>query len=170
MKRSLPSIIVLTSICLIIAAVMAVVNFVTKPVIAETEKKRTEEALMEVLPSGSNFVSADIAGKGFPSSVIEVYTEDNGGVAVKVSTTGFSSGLQVLVGIDRDGKVTGAKCLASSETLGAEKTYGENFIGTTSADVSKIDTVSGATKTTTGYKNAVRDSLEVFNILKGGKQ
>ena len=33
----------------------------------------------------------------------------------------------IMCGVSKDGVVTGALCLSSNETLGKEKTYGENF-------------------------------------------
>ena len=70
-----------------------------------------------------------------------------------------------MCGVNADGKVTGAECISSGETLGKEKTYGSVFNGCDSESVSSIDTVSGATLTTKAYKNAVADALAAFDIL-----
>ena len=61
--------------------------------------------------------------------------------------------------------MTGAVCLSSSETLGYEKTFGDLFKGTDADGISDIDTVSGATKTTEAYKNAVSDAFAAFETL-----
>ena len=73
-----------------------------------------------------------------------------------------------MCGVSADGTVTGAVCLASTETLGFEKTFGESFTGKDAAGVDAVDTISGATKTTTAYKNAVKDALNAAVILGGG--
>ena len=73
-----------------------------------------------------------------------------------------------MCGINADGTVSGALCLASTETLGHEKTFGDNFKGKNSDEVSAVDTISGATKTTAAYKNAVADALNAAIILGGG--
>ena len=73
-----------------------------------------------------------------------------------------------MCGVSADGTVTGAVCLGSSETLGYEKTFGESFTGKDAAGVDAVDTISGATKTTAAYKNAVKDALNTAIILNGG--
>ena len=73
-----------------------------------------------------------------------------------------------MCGINADGIVTGAVCLASQETLGKEKKYGDFFTGKNAAEVDALDTVSGETNTTRGYKHAIKDALAAFETLKGG--
>ena len=63
----------------------------------------------------------------------------------------------------------GSTCLSSSETLGYEKTFGERLVGHNSADIDSVDAISNATKTTVGYRNAVKDALLAVEILKGGE-
>ena len=42
----------------------------------------------------------------------------------------------------------------------------ENFTGKDSQSVDSVDTVSGATRTTRAYKNAIKIALDSFNSLK----
>ena len=86
-----------------------------------------------------------------------------------MNVTGYSTGMVILCGVTAEGAVSGAKCLSSSETLGYEKTYGENFPGVTLETLDSVDTVAGATRTTSGYKNAVKDALNAFVIIGGGE-
>jgi len=74
----------------------------------------------------------------------------------------------IMCGVDAKGIVTGAVCLSSNETLGKEKTYGENFKDKDTAGVDAVDTIASATKTTEAYKNAVKDALNAAVILGGG--
>ena len=74
----------------------------------------------------------------------------------------------IMCGVSTDGVVTGAVCLSSNETLSKEKTYGENFASKDAAGVESVDTITGATKTTEAYKNAVKDALNSVIILGGG--
>jgi Na+-translocating ferredoxin:NAD+ oxidoreductase RnfG subunit len=64
--------------------------------------------------------------------------------------------------------VTGAVCLSSNETLGYEKTFGENFAGKNAEGVAAVEAISGATKTTAAYRDAVKDALNAAIILGGG--
>lgn len=168
MKKSIVSVISLTAICLVVSVLLATANAFTAPIIEEAEKKAANEALLVVMPDGEGFEEIDISSYTLPGTVTEVYKEKNGGYVFKMTTSGYSSGLIIMCGVGKDGKITGAVCLASSETLGAEKEYGKLFDG---ADIEKtdlIDTVSGATKTTSAYKSAIKDALNSFVILNGG--
>ena len=168
MKKSIQSIVTLTLICVVISALLAAVNFVTAPIIEKAEAQKANEALLVVMPNGKDFKELSVSDYELPSSVVNLYSEESGGYIFKMVTTGYSSGLTVMCGIDKDGKVTDAVCLASGETLGYEKTYGENFKGLDSSAADGVDTISGATNTTSAYKNAIKDALNSFIIVNGG--
>ena len=157
---------VLTIICIAVAALMATVNYFTAPVIDKNESAKETRALLAVMPDGKNFIKTEFSG--LPASVKQVYKEENGGYVFKLVTSGYTSGLTVMCGIDSKGNVTGAECVLSSETLGKEKTYGALFIGKNKDTAYSVDIVSGATLTTRAYKNAVKDALEAFGILSEG--
>ncbi len=169
MKKSFSwsSIIVLSVICLVISGLLAVVNEITAPVIKKAEDAKANGALAEVLPGATGFEELTLSDYSLPSSVTGVYKAD-GGHVFKTSVTGYSSGLQIMVGVNGAGEVTGTKVLSSSETLGAENTYGATTIGQTVATIDGLDTVAGATKTSTAFKQAVKDSLNAAIILGGG--
>ena len=168
MKKSVQSTVVLIAICAVMAILLALTNAVTAPVIKQNQDAAANEALLVVMPEGEGFEKMDISGYTLPSTVTEVYKEAKGGYVITLTTAGYGSGLIVMCGISPDGTVTGAVCLGSTETLGYEKTFGENFTGKDAAGVDAIDTISGATKTTAAYKNAVKDALNTAIILGGG--
>lgn len=168
MKRSFQSVIVLTVICIVISALLAAVNAITFPIIEKAEVQKANEALLVVMPNGKSFEELSMIEYDLPSSVTNAYRAENGGYVFKMTTTGYSSGLVIMCGIDNNGKITGAVCLDSGETLGHEKTFGERFIGLDKDGADSVDTISGATKTTSAYKNAIKDVFNSFIILKGG--
>lgn len=169
MNISLKSILSLTAICAVVAILMAATNFITAPIIEANEAAAANDALLVVMPNGQGFEAVDISTYTLPATVNEVYKEANGGYVVKLTTTGYSSGMVVMVGVDGTGTVTGATCLGSSETLGYEKTYGDTTVGATVATIDSLDTVAGATRTTEAYKNAVKDALNTAVIMGGGE-
>ncbi len=120
-----------------------------------------------VMPEGSGFAELDITPYALPESVAKAYSEIGGGLVFELNATGYYPGMIILCGIDPSGKVTGAECIESGESLGKEKTYGENAVGLTLDTVGELDTVAGATKTTKGYKKAIRDALEAHRVLSG---
>ena len=164
MKNYWKSLISLTAICTVVAILMAGVNAFTAPIIAENERIATEQAMQTVLPGGEEFKSVTV-GSDLPKSVREVYSDKNGGYVFKLKTAGYAAGLVLMVGIRPDGSVAGATVIASGETLGAENSYGNRLTDATLESLDGVDTVSGATRTTEAYKNAVKDALIAFRLL-----
>ncbi len=168
MKKSVTSTLVLVCICAVMAILLAITNQITAPIIAENQNAAANEALLQVMPDGQGFEKMDISTFTLPATVNEVYKEANGGYVVRMTTTGYGSGMIIMCGVNAEGVITGAVCLGSSETLGYEKTFGESFTGKDSAGVDTVDTISGATKTTAAYKDAIKDALNTAIILGGG--
>lgn len=168
MKKSVLSTVALVSICAVMAILLALTNSVTAPIIKQNQEAAANAALLEVMPSGTGFEKVEFDAATLPKTVTEAYKEKSGGYVITLTTTGYSSGLTIMVGVNADGTVSGAVCLASQETLGKEKTYGESFVGKNAAGADAVDTIAGATKTTTAYKNAIKDALNSAIILGGG--
>ncbi len=168
MKNYIKSVGALTVICGVVAILLALTNSITAPIIEKNASAAANEALVVVLPDGEEFTSVDLTAYELPSTVTEVFTEKNGGVVVKLTTTGYGSDMVIMVGIDGSGTVTGATCLSSNETLGYEKTYGENLVGAAVDTIDGFDTIAGATMTTGAYKGVVKDALNTAVILGGG--
>lgn len=168
MKKSVQSTLVLVAICAVMAVLLALTNSITAPIIKQNQEAAANEALLVVMPEGEGFEKMDLTTYELPATVTEVYKEANGGYVVTLTTAGYGSGFVIMCGVSADGTVTGAVCLSSTETLGYEKTFGEGFTGKDAAGVDAVDTVSGATKTTAAYKNAVKDALNTAIILGGG--
>ena len=168
MKKSVQSTLVLVAICAVMAILLALTNSITAPIIKQNQDAAANEALLVVMPEGEGFEKMDVSSYTLPATVTEVYKEANGGYVVTLTTAGYGSGFVIMCGVSADGTVTGAVCLASTETLGYEKTFGESFSGKDAAGVDAVDTISGATKTSSAYKNAIKDALNTAIILGGG--
>lgn len=168
MKKQLKSVISLTSICAVIALLLALTNSITAPIIAEQEKNAVGEAFKTVLPEGEGFEAVDLSKYELPSTVEEAYSEKNGGFAFKLRTAGYGSDLVLMCGINSEGAVAGVSYISGNETLGVETTYGESLKDATADTIESVDTVAGATKTSTAFKNAVKDALNSAIILGGG--
>lgn len=168
MKKSVFSTLVLVCICAVMAVLLALTNAITAPIIKKNQDAAANAALLEVMPDGEGFEKVEFDAAKLPKTVTEVYREKNGGYVITLTTTGYGSGLVIMCGVKADGTVSGAVCLGSTETLGHEKTFGTNFVGKDAVGVSAVDTISGATKTTAAYKNAITDALNAAIILGGG--
>lgn len=172
MKKSLKSILVLVCICAAVAVLMALTNSITEPIIKENEQKLANAALLEVLPEGGSFELVDISSYTLPSTVTEVYRAEKGGHVVKLTTTGYAPGMTIMVGVAPDGTVVNSKIISSAETPAIGGVAAESFaaaaVGKDLSNIDGVDTVSGATKTTAGYRAAIKDALNTVVILGGG--
>ncbi len=169
MKKYIKNLAVFICICSVITVLLAVTNFITAPIIEQNQQAAANEALKEVMPEANAFEAVDISAYTLPATVTEVQKETSGlGYVVKLKTAGYGTDFIIMCGVNADGVVTGAVCLSSNETLSKEKTYGENFKDKDAAGVEAVDIISGATKTTGAYKNAITDALNAVVILGGG--
>ena len=168
MKRSVKSTLVLVVICAVTAILLALTNAITAPTIKANQDKAANEALLQVMPNGQGFEKLDLSTYTLPATVTDAYKEAGGGYVFQLKTTGYGSDFIIMCGVNADGTVSGTVCLSSTETLGHEKTFGANFTGKDAAGVDAVDTISGATKTTQAYKNAMKDALNAAIILGGG--
>lgn len=169
-SKLFPSI-VLGSICLVIAALLALVNLVTAPVIQSNSDKKAEAALVEVLPGNSDFKNVEIP-EGFPASIDLVKKSGQGGYVFRAVVTGKSAGMTVMIGIDSEGKIAGTKCTSHTETPSYskpvfEKTESGYYVGMTESSFDAF-IKAGSTLTSSAYAAAVEDALLGFSILTGG--
>lgn len=169
MIKNIKNLLVFVCICTVITVLLALTNSFTSPIIIQNQNASANKALLEVMPDGSGFEIMDISAFTLPQTVSEVHKETSGkGHVIKLVTAGYGTDMVIMCGVGSDGVVTGALCLSSNETLGKEKVYGENFGGKDAAGVDAVDIISGATKTTEAYKNAIKDALNTSIILGGG--
>ncbi len=169
MIKNVKNIAVLVSVCIVITLLLSLTNYITAPIIEKNQAASANAALFEIMPDATNFESADISSYTLPATVTEVYKETSGaGFVVKLLTAGYGTDMVIMCGVTTDGVVTGAKCISSNETLGKEKTYGDGFAGKSSEGVEAVEIITGATKTTEAYKNAVKDALNTAIIMGGG--
>lgn len=170
-------IIVLVLICVIMSALLALTNDATAPIIAEAERRANEEARLEVLPDADSFEKVE-AGN-LPGAVKEVYRAANGaGYTFSITAEGYGgkNTLKMVVGIDAEGKITGTKVLAQSETPGlgakivSDPNFSAQFPGKDAgyvSDIKNIDTISGATRSSNFYRLALTYAFEAFDMVKG---
>lgn len=169
-KNIIKPVIVLTSICLVVSVLLAYVNSVTAPIIAEAEQRTAQEAMAEVLPEADSFDPINI--DGLPERVDEVYRAENGsGYVFMLTTKGYGGDMKLICGINADGTIEACKTLSHSETSGlgsktAEDPYRNQYCGKSADTLGEVDAISGATISSTAYMNAVQDAFEAFGMVK----
>ena len=73
-KKFMPSI-ALTSICLVVALLLAAVNTITGPIIKAAADNKANETLLVVLPDGESFEEVDLSTVALPAVVTKAYKE-----------------------------------------------------------------------------------------------
>ena len=171
-KKNLKPVIVLSAICLVVAALMGAVNMITAPIIKEAEEQKVYDSLREVLDG--KFEPAELP-EGAPATVKAIYKVSEGeeliGHVVTLEKQGYASKIALTVGIDAEGKTTKVIITAQQET------HGKNIsplldalsAGIGADEVDGVEAVSGATKTSDFIKSAVADAFSVLGY-GGGSQ
>ena len=181
-KEYISPILVLVVICFVTTFLLAFTYGVTAPIIAENTAKAASEARMELLPEGDNFsdAGADLfvleEGKVYAT---EVYTADNGaGMVVTVKSNSYGGLLTAMVGIDKDGAITGVKVTDHADTPGvgtkahaAEHLSQYEGLTELGSDVIKSDPsvqhVTGASVSSGAIHKAVYCALEQYKAMGG---
>ena len=169
MKDNIKPTLVLTVICLIASLLLVFAHELTKENIAKQKELRfstSVEALFGKTDSrllDSNF--------GFDGVEAIAVTSD-GKTAIQVITDGYSKeGINVLIGIDENGAVSGIEFVSLGETPGLgskvrdQEDFREQFYGDTASPVG-LDAISGATFSSKGMEKAVETALDVYNQNK----
>ncbi|MBO5701623.1 MAG: FMN-binding protein [Clostridia bacterium] len=169
MKNIKPTL-VLSCICMAVALILSAINMITGPIIEAQRNAAANEALLEVMPNGTGFEElTDLASLGLPESITNAYKETSGnGYVFRVVSTGYKSGMVIMVGIDAEGKITGTKCLETQDTFGKEPQIDNTYNGQSLADFAP-NMITGATMTSAGYRDAVNTALQSFVLASGGK-
>ncbi len=98
-------------------------NAITKDSIEAQNQAEATAARAYVLPEADFYEKLDIAPEGEFASIEEVYEGlvkpfDRVGVTVKLTTSGFGGGIELTVGVDMEGSITGVRVGTHSETPG----------------------------------------------------
>ena len=170
-ESTIKPIVVLSVISLIASLLLALVNGMTAPVIAENTKRTTLAAYVGVLPSSeleevTDYTTAGITG---------VVKAPDGSTAIKAEEKGFDGGiLTVIMGFDANGAETGMWVDASTQTKGiGSNVSSDDFLaqfdgmdGTQNIVMNQdYDAYSGATISSTALFAAINDCVNCYNEL-----
>ena len=163
--------IVLSSICVIAALLLSVINMFTAPIIKDREEKKALAALTEVLPDGKNFEKM-ILNDAYPKAITEAYQAD-GGFVFRAVGKGRNGDIVVMIGINSEGKLVGTAIISEGESKGYKEKVYNQVLGTSgkyagqSYETYEPFMASGATMTSSGFADAVKAALQAFEIANG---
>ncbi len=146
------------------AALLGLVNELTGEKIDTLTREKAEKAMQEVLPAQSyEELPAEADG------IAAVYRADDAGYVIRVSVNGFGGAIDMMVGVDPSGTVTGISVISHSETasLGANCTredFRSQFVGASgevavTKDGGQIEALTGATVTSRAVSDGVNLAL-----------
>ena len=174
-------VIVLAIICLVVAALLGLVNQVTAPAIAANTEKTIQDSLKVVLPADSyekvEYDGGDITlDTGTVVPVLAVYQAGEEGYVVETnSPNGFGGAIDMMAGINSAGEVTGLAIITHAETsgLGSKATDPEwqaQFAGATdivsvTKDGGTIEAITGSTITSRAVCDGVNAARAVVEAL-----
>ncbi|MBC8569336.1 FMN-binding protein [Zongyangia hominis] len=163
---------VLLIICLVVTACLVGTYQLTAPIIAAQGDAASNEARKEVLPDADGFEKLDVDEALAGTGILEIHKAKNGaGVTVKAVGKGYGGDITVMTGLDGEGAVVAVKVLEASETPGlgsktAEPDFLNRFTGK-SGNVDDVQTIAGATISSTAMKGILNATLAAYDQIKG---
>ena len=197
MNKIVKNTIILTAITLISGIALGGVYEITKAPIAQAQEDAKQEEYKEVFQDADEFKELDVDAKeaaqavkdaGVDGAVINEAAEAQKGgetigyVVTATDKNGYGGDIQLSVGIQSDGTVTGISILSISETAGlgmnadtpefkkqyADKKTEQFYVDKDGGEGEQIDSISGATITTRAVTGAVNASLGYYQNVLGG--
>ncbi len=178
----LKPILVLTIICIVVSALLAVTNSVTAPIIAQAKQAAAIAARKTLLPDATTFTELATTVDGVQSVHVD---EGGSGYVIVVAGKGYKGDLPVTVALSPDGEIVGIQADASGETAGVgskvgDEEYLKQYLGLNAADADSIssatqsgadggahiDILSGATISSKGVNTSVQRAFEAYEQVK----
>ena len=159
----------LLGICAVVALLLGIVNSLTEPVIRKMQEEKTAAAMAQVLAADDYRVKT-VSHENVSAMYEAVSGGEVVGHVVEVTTNGFGGAINMVVGVDMNGKVTGVSVIKDAETanLGTKVTRTQSvldrFIGlggtiTVNSGENRFDGVTGATVSSKAVAAGVNTAL-----------
>ncbi len=165
-------VLVLFLIAAITALLLGLTNYVTHDRIEALKAEKTAAAMQEVLPAAS-YEPVDYAGAD--GRILGIQKAAGGGYVVSVKVPGSQDMIEMLVGVDGGGKVSGVAIVEMAETAGlganaAKADWRAQFVGASGPvavdkDGGDIDALTGATVTSRAVAGGVNAALDAVKTL-----
>ena len=164
----------------LVAAALALVNRITKPIIQKADEEKTQQAIQLVLPGGYDTQVERFAD---PSGLVSKVYKGVNGYAVEVLPNGFDGAVTMMVGVAPDGTVLKICVVSYTETAGlgavaassgsAGEAFRVQFAGVSGAvsvkkDGGTIDAITGATVTSRAVCSGVNAAVDCVVALEQG--
>lgn len=179
--------IVLTCVTTIVALLLIVTHQITYVDTSNIITDKLKAALTEVMGEGEYEIVSDWSEYGAekPDNVEKLIKKSDGGLAFEIITDGYSKkGIDLLVGINKDGSVKGISVVSLGETPGlGTKVENESFLSqftgkkgqlavvkNAPSKEAEVQGVTGATYSSKGVTKAVNIAIEAYGKLQLDKE
>lgn len=199
LSSTLPNMVLsLVGICVIVSAILAYLNDVTKAPIAEAQVQAKIDAIKQVTPEFDNNPYAEAFLVAVPGEVdsLRVYPAKKGaaivGYAIESNTkNGFNGLIEIMLGVDIAGKLVDYSVLTISETPGLGSKIPEWFHTASRAsgsiqdvrgvdltvetplkvskDGGKVDAITAATISSRAFLESINKGYAAYQIAKEQK-
>jgi electron transport complex protein RnfG len=160
---------ILALICTVAAGLLASVNSLTKMRIMQQAQAEEEASLKGVIPEGEYFEPVKSG-----EEIIYYKAFDKGGnlagIAFKASGKGYSSTIETMVGMKKDGTITAIKVLSQNETPGlgariAEPSFIGQFANKNITRLAEVQAITGATISSKAVIDSVKKKAEEIKVM-----
>ncbi|MFA4888120.1 MAG: RnfABCDGE type electron transport complex subunit G [Candidatus Omnitrophota bacterium] len=163
--------ITLAVICVAASASLAIVNKITSPRIIAQAQAEEQSSLKEVMPQAESFLAVK------PKEEVLYYKalDKQGkflGVVFKAAAKGYSSVIETIAGMTKQGVITDIKVISQNETpgLGArvtENSFTDSFKNKPIEVMGEIQAITGATISSQAVIEAVKTkAAEIKELIK----
>ena len=161
---------------LIISAVTALllagVNALTAPRIAENNELEKKNAIAAIFPSSDDCQLTDISADSVELVSLVLKDGDLLGYAASVSAMGFGGEIELMVGVTAEGTVKGIKVVSHSETPGlGSRVDDEGYLsqyaglGGNLSIGSDVDAITGSTISSKAVLRGVNAALSAYSAI-----
>ena len=175
-KKEFPAWIILGIIVLVAAVLLVATNMLTADRIAEQSRAKAEAARISVMSGADSFEELAVpAGSG----VDDCYAASAGGNVIgytsQVTVKGYGGPIEIIVGVDTNGKVTaisvGGSDFKETAGLGAkvkDEAFTSQFTGVEApiAIGGNVDAITGATISSKAVTSGVNTAVEYINSVR----
>jgi electron transport complex protein RnfG len=176
----------LTVICIVTSLALALTNSFTEGPIDKIKRDKQNAAKFQVFEAAYDFTDkegTDEAGNTFTYSEAVDESGQVLGYVFQNASPGYHDNVTVITGVDLDGVILSAQAIDQQETPGIgskivdDPSFAQGFSGkvgqlsfsSDGAGESQVQSISGATKSSTAFLNAVNQSMAQYEMIKGGE-
>ncbi len=170
-KYPLRPTLILAAVCLLSALLLAGLNRITTPIIAENEAETADAVYHSLLPEATGFTQLPCEIQG----VTAVMEADNGtGYVITAQSRGYGGQVPAAVAFSAEGKILGVTMMENSETPGlgqkvTEDAFSGQFAGRDAVEltIDDVDAVTGATISSKAAVSAIDLAIAAYREIGG---